>query len=229
MAKCRLCQKSGWFLSLNKVGICATCEPAYIESVESCVRVIEQSLKIAGSTKRLDTMLSRYGTALDACRQLRRYEERGIETLSTHHPSEVMRDIRQERLDRVEEWLDDQLLAARVKSQAATTASATVRPYSKLLEKMGDIYTELPDVASVEEIEVRIRREMDSVRLKAEIDRAEKLAFKGQKKRACEAYLDALYLLRTDSTPDEEQATEIAMVESKIRKLGGEVPGQAPN
>ncbi len=48
--------------------------------------------------------------------------------------------------------------------------------------------------------------------------------FKGQKKRACEAYLDALYLLRKDSIPDDQQRTQILEIESKIKELGGEVP-----
>ena len=135
-----------------------------------------------------------------------------------------MRRVKKERLERVVRWLEDELLAARVKSQAATTPAAIVRPYSKLLEKMSDIYAALPDVSSIEEIEVRVRGEMDLIRLKTEIDKAEKLAFKGQKKRACDAFLDALYLLRTDSIPDEEQGPLIALVEAKIVELGGEVP-----
>ena len=65
---------------------------------------------------------------------------------------------------------------------------------------------------------------MDAVRLGVEIERAEKLAFKGQKKRACDAYLDALYLLRKDSIPDDQQRTQIIEIESKIKELGGEVP-----
>ena len=65
---------------------------------------------------------------------------------------------------------------------------------------------------------------MDAVRLGVEIERAEKLAFKAQKKRACDAYLDALYLLRKDSIPDDQQRTQIIEIESKIKELGGEVP-----
>ena len=71
--------------------------------------------------------------------------------------------------------------------------------------------------------EIKVRREMDCVRLKVEIDRAGKLACRGRKKRACDAYLDALYLLRGDSTPDEEQQAGIDPIEAKITELGGEV------
>lgn len=56
------------------------------------------------------------------------------------------------------------------------------------------------------------------------MEKAERLVFKGQNKRACDAYLDALYLLRTDSTPDAEQGVEQATIEANIVALGGTVP-----
>ena len=86
------------------------------------------------------------------------------------------------------------------------------------------IYAELDDTADIKEAETKIRQEMDGVRLRMEIERAQKLAFKGQKKRACEAYLDALFLLRTDATPDDQQRDTAAKIEAAIKELGGDIP-----
>ena len=86
------------------------------------------------------------------------------------------------------------------------------------------LYAEVDFMEEIRTTELSVRNELDSVRLKVEIDRAAKLAFRGQKKRACEAYLDALYLLRGDSIPDVEQQAEIEEIEAKIKDLGGEIP-----
>ena len=223
MARCLLCNKSGWFLKTSGDGLCETCERNFDVEVSSLLGVINESLDIATKTKRLGTMLSRFVVAEDACRQLLKYERHGVPTTDPP-PGEFIEGISSERRIGVLEWIDRELSAARAKSGAATTPAGKTRGYSKLLENINSIYAEIDDPAEVAEAEMEVRRELDSVRLKVEIDRAAKLAFKGQRKRACEAYLDALYLLRGDSVPDVEQQGEIDDIESKIRELGGELP-----
>ena len=168
-------------------------------------------------------MLSRLKVAIDATHQLRCYEERGIPTLESP-PSETIHTIQSGRQTIVLEWIGKELANARSKSQAATTPAGKTRPYSKLLEHFNMIYAELDDTADIKEAETKIRQEMDGVRLRMEIERAQKLAFKGQKKRACEAYLDALFLLRTDATPDDQQRDAAAKIEAAIKELGGDIP-----
>ena len=223
MARCLFCNKSGWFLKITRDGLCDSCEAGWAAEVASTTRVINQSLAIATSTKKLDTMLSRFGVAEDGCRQLLKYETRGIPTTDPS-PSDFVRNITSARRSAIMEWIDRELSAARAKSDAATTPASKTRGYSRLLESINSVYAEIEDPSEIREAETAVRRELDTVRLKVEIARANKLAFKGQKKRACEAYLDALYLLREDSVPDAEQRAEIDDIESKIRELGGEVP-----
>ena len=223
MATCKNCQKSGWFLSVSPDGMCETCAPAVAQEATSVVRVVKESLKIAESTRTLGTLLSRYGVAIDRCSQLLPYERRGI-AITDPPPSGVIRDIKSARRDRLLSWVADELAAAHKKSQAATTPAAKIRPFSKLLENMGTIYSSAPDLDDLVSKEAEIRRALDGARLRSELERANKLAFKGQKKRACDAYLDALYILRTDSIPDNEQEGDAAKIEAKIRELGGRVP-----
>ena len=223
MATCKFCQKSGWFLSVSPDGLCPACEMPVYQAINSQIRVLQSSVKIAGSTKSLSTMLSRFGVAMDSCRELVPYERRGIPTTETA-PRSLLAMIENDRRAAVLEWIEGEVSAAVKKSEAATTPAARLRPFSKLLEHISTIYASVPDMGGLEELEVGVRRAMDQTRLRSERERAEKFAFKGQKKRACDAYLDALYIIRTDSIPDHEQEADAADIEAKIRELGGEVP-----
>ena len=169
------------------------------------------------------TMLSRFGVAEDACRQLLKYERRGIPSMNPP-PTEAIEMIASERRSAVLGWIDRELFAARAKSEAATTPAGRTRGYSKLLENISTLYMQLDHTEEIRTAELSVRQELDAVRLKVELDRAGKLEFRSQKKRACDAYLDALYLLRGDSIPDDEQQAEIDRIEAKIVALGGEVP-----
>ena len=225
MARFGFCSKSGWFLRTSKEGLCEACAHALSLETESNLRVLKESLNIASTTKKLDTMLSRFGVAENACRQLLKYERRGIPSIAPS-PSKVIEVIESERHSAILGWIDRELMAARAKSEAATTPAGKTRGYSKLLESINTLYAQVDHTDEIQTSELAVRNELDAVRLKVEIDRAGKLEFRGQKKRACEAYLDALYLLRGDSIPDDEQQVEIARIEAKIAALGGEVPGR---
>ena len=223
MARCGFCGKSGWFLRTSEEGLCEACAQAWSWETESNLRVIKESANIASETKKLDTMLSRFAVAMDGCRQLLKYERRGIPSMSPP-PTEAIELLVSERQSAVLRWIDRELLAARAKSEAATTPAARTRGYSRLLENISTLYMQLDDTEAIRTAELSVRQELDAVRLKVELDRAGKLEFRGQKKRACDAYLDALYLLRGDSIPDDEQQAEIDRIEAKVVALGGEVP-----
>ncbi len=223
MAKCLLCNDSGWFLKTTRDGLCEPCAVAVASEVSSATRVVNQSLDIASATKKLDTMLSRLSVAENGCRQLLKYEGKGIRTTDPA-PSALIEDIEAARRSGVLNWIDREMSAARAKSDAATTPAAKTRGYSKLLENISSIYSEVAFTRDLAAAETKVRKELDTLRLNIEIERAEKLEFKGQKKRACDAYLEALFLLRGDSIPDDEQQPEIDKIESKIRQLGGELP-----
>ncbi len=207
----------------NNQGLCNPCAVDWEEEVSYTLRVGNESLEIASKTRKLDTMLSRLQLALDSFHKLLKYEKRGIPTTQPL-PSKNIEKIKTNRQAAVSEWIDQELVNARSKSLAGTTPASKTRPYTKILESFSIVYTELDDVEEIRKTELAVRQEMDAVRLGVEIERAEKLAFKAQKKRACDAYLDALYLLRKDSIPDDQQRTQIIEIESKIKELGGEVP-----
>ena len=224
MAKCRMCNESGWFLSTNEKGLCEQCETTWQIEVPRRIQIIEQSLEIATNTKNLNTLLSRFNVALSACYELGGYEHRSIPTTEPS-PNILAKNIRLKREKMILIWIRRELDQARRKSKAATTPTSKTRPYGKLLESIGIVYEELGnDVSAVGNEEAQVRKEMDATRISIEIERAQKLAFKGDNKRALAAYLDALFLLHSDSTPDDQQQEEIAKIHTAIKELGGEIP-----
>ena len=223
MARCKLCGQGGWLSRTDSDGLCDTCASGLAVELDSAIRVVEESLRIVSGSKKLDTVLSRLGIAEDTCRSLLRYEALGIAS-SDPRPSEFIAAIAADRQAAIRGWLERERTAARVKAEAATTPAAKTRGYTKLLEVIAGLYPIVDDIAELQATELAVRQDLDSLRLALEIGRADRLAFRGQKKRACEAYLDALFLLRGDSVPDVEQGPEIARIEARIVELGGEVP-----
>lgn len=223
MPRCVRCQKSGWFLTVNSKGVCENCGQALILESETTIRVVEESYRIATKTKNIDTMLSRLAVAENRAMDLMGVAEL-IEI--SPHPESVIETIASAREQLVVAWIDRELLSARSKSTTATTPAGKIRGYSKLLEKIAMINDQVePDIAEqIKEKSLLIRKEFDGARFKIEMEKADKLEFRGQKKCACDAYIDALYLLYNDSILDEDQKREMEYVKSKIEELGGEVP-----
>ena len=223
MARCKFCGKGGWLSRTDSEGLCDLCSRDLSVELDSAVRVVEESLRIVSRSKSLPTILQRLGVAEDACKDLLRYEALGI-TSTTPPPSEFIEAIDGDRQAAIRNWLGKERAAARTKVEAATTPAAKTRGYTKLLELIGDLYPVVDDMAYLQATELAVRQELDSVLLALAIERADRLAFRGQKKRACDAYLDALFMLRGDSVPDADQAPTVARIEARILELGGEVP-----
>ena len=223
MATCKYCQKSGWRLIMSSDGLCIACERPVRQSINSHIRVLQSSLKTAGLTKSLNTMLSRFEAAMNSCRELIPYERKGIPTTETV-PSSLLGMIENDRRVAARRWIENEIAVAHKKSAAAQTPAARIRPYTKILEHITVISAAVPGNSGLEGKEFDIRQRIDRTRLSSEIECAKKFAFKGQTKRACDAYLDALFIIRTNSIPDHELEANAAKIEAKIRELGGEVP-----
>jgi hypothetical protein len=223
MATCRLCNKSGWFLQTSPEKLCSNCELFWESDVEQHGRIIRESVKLIENSKNFRTRLSRISVAMRSCEQLLKYERHGIETIATP-PSEAIQKLKNTRQSLAESYVQDELVKARTKSRNAASSTGMVSPFAKVIEKIGELYGEMSDVSKLEILERETREEMDHAHLAGELDKAEKAAFKGQKKKAIDAYLDALFVIKKDSIDDALQQKQITEIESKIRDLGGEIP-----
>ena len=223
MATCCLCNKSGWFMKTSADGLCEVCEATLEMDIEQHGRIITESVKLINTSANLSTRLSRIGVAINSCQALRRYELHGLKTIQTP-PSDAISELYQAREAMIIEAINNELIKAKTKSENAATPAGKVSPYSRVIDKIASLYQELDDVTCLEQLEVETRAEMDKARLKAELEKAEKAEFRGQKKRALTAYLDALFCLTKDTIDDKLQKRERALIESKIKELGGEIP-----
>ena len=199
------------------------CEPNWAMDVRQHGRIISGSVKLVNESSNLKTRLSRVDVATNSFRELLRYERRGIQTLETP-PSEAIGKLASIKKNIIEEHLRNELVRARAKSETASTAASKLSPFAKVIYKIGEMYGELDDVSELERIEIEAREEMDRTRLQVQLSKAEKAEFKGQKKKALDAYLDALFVIRKDSIDDSRQQKEINAIEEKIRSLGGKIP-----
>ncbi len=74
MGQCRYCGRSGWLLSVNAVGLCGFCQPAYAIEVPSRSRVIQESQQLISRSTKLDTRLSRCDIVIEQAQGLLNYE-----------------------------------------------------------------------------------------------------------------------------------------------------------
>lgn len=223
MGTCRLCNGSGWFLQVSGIGLCNQCAFVHAMDLEQHSRIIGESINIIDNSKNLSTVLSRIDVALRSCDQLRRYEMKGIPTIVTS-PSAAMVKIEQHRKAAISQAAKKISADAMVKAAAIPASASAARIYSKAIAKLADLYSLVKDVTEIEQIEASLKAEMDTAELKAQLAKAERAEFKGQKKKAIEAYLDALFLIRKDSIADQYQKSEINAIKQKISALGGEFP-----
>ena len=96
MAQCKFCDNKGFFLSVDKDGLCKDCAPALSLQVQQSARVIKESNDIINSSKNTATRISRYDTILLYLKDLVELEQKGIPTLNIS-PSKLLQAFTDER------------------------------------------------------------------------------------------------------------------------------------
>lgn len=96
MGQCKYCGKKGFFVSIDKDGLCRNCAPALLMQVNQSIRVIKESEEIINKSKNLDTRISRCDTILFHLKHLIELERKGIPTLNIP-PSKLFEKVTNER------------------------------------------------------------------------------------------------------------------------------------
>jgi len=224
MAQCKLCDRSGWFLSLSSNALCQRCEPFFQLDLHQRVRIIQDSQEIIKASRNLDTKLSRFQVAIDHLAALREYERHGIETVQPE-PSEAIRNYVHRR---TEEIADHAKLAhddAVAKADLAVSSRSKVTALSKGLLKLRDLTQYAPD--SIKGLNQDLLQRIAKTTMTDYLEKARKAEFKGQQKKALEQYYEALYFLKHDEVDDSLQMEHITVLEQKIVELGGSLNYQA--
>jgi hypothetical protein len=96
MGQCKYCGKNGFFLSVDKDGLCRNCAPALLLRVQQSIRIIIESEDIINRSKNIDTRISRCDIILEHLKGLIEIEIKGIPTLNIP-PSKLFQQVTDEK------------------------------------------------------------------------------------------------------------------------------------
>lgn len=222
MAKCKWCDRSGWFLRLNSVGLCNNCSPLVKFDVQQRLKILNDSINIVNESKNLDTRLSRLDLLLEHANALYRYEQRGIPVVEPS-PSAVLENFRGRKDQIILETLRTITEEAKKKSATVTAASSKVSSLTKALLKIREYTDKVDSKKSLTVLEKSVTNMIQKIQLQGYLNQAEKAEFKGQNKKALDQYYEALYFLKHDDIDDSLQQGMISHIEDKIIELGGTI------
>jgi len=109
---------------------------------------------------------------------------------------------------------------AKAKAEVAATATSKQNALGAGLLKVREIMQNHEDVIAIGGIELELKTLMRKAKLDGFLEAAKKAEFKGNKKKAIDQYQEALYFIRNDDVPDDQQNEEIRQIEAKLKDLG---------
>lgn len=218
MATCKLCNRTGFFLSVNQFELCYTCNEAVYIEISSRFRVIKESVQLVDNGKTFDTRISRCDLIVDLAKELLKFEAMKIPS-STPPPSEIIQTYESNKRILIKEYMLDESRKALEKSKISTTTASKVSAISKVILKINDYIKKFPDEKDLVTMESGLRKAIQEIQLNAFVEDGKKAEFKGNKKKALDKYYEALYFLQHDEIDDALQSDVINTIDAKIREL----------
>ena len=199
MATCVLCLKKGFFVSVNKEGLCTNCKAMVELEVNSKFRVIDESLALIKKSTKMETQLSRCDLISDMANSLLKYEDLGIRTL-TPSPSTLIQNMKNAKMEITTTRTTHDVEKIMTKANLSVSISTKINEATKALVLLENSCKDLDykpeELAS---LELEITKFIAKTQLENYIDLAEKAEFKGQTTKAIDYYKEALYFLNTQS------------------------------
>jgi hypothetical protein len=218
MSQCKYCNDEGIFLRVNSAGLCSSCAGTVGFTIARLGQIVSESIDIANRSKVLSTRTSRLDLAIEKLEELQQYAARGI----CYKPEDItaqVGNLRAFRKSLVTMAILDAARTALEQARLATTPKQRVTLLTKAAMKAQLLSKELPMPSDAQEVLTSLDREICNVTIAGHIADAEKAAFRGQKKKAVDRYQEALYALKTDRVPDDEQLEQIRDIEAKLTAL----------
>jgi len=218
VAQCRYCNKRGFFLTVSKYGLCKNCEGPVMASIESIGRVIYESMKIANESKNLNTKIKRLDTMIDMSKKLQEeFIDRGINPLTGDSPQTIIEKAEKAKLENIEIELRKKVEFHLEKARRAQTSKTMISNADKALDELLKFNQEY-DYEN-KELELEIHAFIHKANYEGLVLEAEKFEFKDNVKKAIDKYQEALFFLKRDGIPDEQQQELISSLETKIEEL----------
>lgn len=216
MAQCLYCGKKGWFLSVSELGLCKSCEPGVMFSVNRTVEIIKESQDIIEKTKKFETAIGRYDLIIGKITDLKdRYYSKGIKVL-TKDPDELIEAIKADKANAIDQEAHNQVEKYLTKAELAKTLNSKINNANKALLLLKDFedkygYKNL-------DLENKVKYFIFRAELDDYIDKAERAEFKEQTKKAMDLYMDALYLIKNSEFDEEGIEKHIESALEKLKK-----------
>ena len=109
MARCKYCDKGGFFSFVSSDGLCKKCAPQIEKRVRRYAQIMEESWDIIEKSKSLKTKLGRYNTILQQCCHLQHYEDLDIKTINPS-PDEIFKDTEKERDECLKDFIRNEMI-----------------------------------------------------------------------------------------------------------------------
>lgn len=219
MGKCRYCDRKGFFLSVDSNGLCGNCSSVVVHDIAQRGRIMDDSFKLAREGKTFSTRLSRCDLLLEHAEQLYLYEQKGIPTIDPQ-PSRILSEYRPYRESLIVHEAQKAAQKAISKAELAITPSSKQNALGSGVIKVQEIFEQSSDPSTGLSIVNDLKSQMHKAKYEGFLEAAKKAEFKGNSKKAIDQYQEALFFIRNDDVPDEQQKNEIEHIESKLKDLG---------
>lgn len=222
MAKCNYCERSGFFLTVDRNGLCTGCAPAVINSINNRARVLIESQKIMNTSRNAETRLSRARVAIDCCRTLADYARKGIPTV-TPDPRDLARDFEDSIRSIVAEYILELRHEANLKAATASTEAGKTAGYRKAIQKLDKISSQVVDVTGIELAIEEMKEDIIGVRFDVLEAKARAALVKKQEKRALGYFIDGLLALNESRDKESKHTARLVRARDAIQRLGGDL------
>lgn len=208
---------------VDNTGLCDSCRSTYLPVVNGHERALASSVGIATTTKNPSTRLARIELAIQSCKELKQFEDRGFPLLG-QNPATLLASLEDWFRKSIPVIINEVVATARQKSASAATDVARLRPYAVAQEQLIKLSAENSNLAEFAKAAVLVREEQDRLRFELTMRKAELSEMKGKPLKAVEYIMDALSGLSYDQTPDHAQLDLFERAANNLLRLGAEVP-----
>ncbi|MBA7479449.1 hypothetical protein ES707_14883 [subsurface metagenome] len=199
--------------------ICSNCYRKMKNVVNSRIKKINGALDEIEKSISLKNNLKNYSKLVESAKELLIYEKKGFDIFKNFTPSQIIAEYEGKKeqimLDGIRADIDEALK----KSKIAATQSAKITPFNKILMLIEEYKDEIKDKAKLKELELRAKELKYETQVDMFVEDAKKAEFKGDKNKALDKYMEALYLLKNMEISNLKFVTKEKEIEEKILKL----------
>lgn len=213
---CVICDKSGIFLSVDNKNVCNACANIHYPIISRHCQIIEESISIVKKSKKLDTILSRYGVAENYCLALIPYYKKGV--FNSFAPEEMIAAIANDKKSAVSQQIQALLIELKSRSDVTDDAMKKSKLVEKTIHKIADMQINCAFFDFTMTLQNLMHLQCNFYCLSF-IEKGEKLQAQGKLKQSLSCFHQARYELENDRVPDSEQQSLKSKIDGAISTI----------